>query len=635
MRNTSRIGKYVGVILAVFVVVSLVTSLGAAAYAISDHGGQDIDPADEVYITDDGAVAVYTGDDVDAEVVTAEFGADVATGLVNGVFEVEDDDVDDIDGQIGVELRESVFTGEGDLTVTDVEELDSFTLTAEGEHSQDASFVRSEFDGVLTGDQPLPAAESAGDLSLTADRLSIDADVQLGAEPTGDEVAELISLTIREDGDGFAITGEERQEIRFGAERWDSEENATIALQQRFGSVAESFGGSADVTLRDHDFTEGDDRTPASAHVEYTVEMTDVRGGMTDFLVEAVAEEGDDVVGDTERDALRESLNELVIDEVSVSFIEGTQGEVSVGTNIVLENYQSSVTAALDIAEDEGTVDEDQVEEVQETFDAQAASGLEQTISWGVTTEPAEGVDEPGASAVTGELAYETENWDAYMQERYGDDPEMTEATFDATLSAEDETVDADFSFSVDHGDFMDTAVDEAIAELRGEDDIDEDELAFLEAFDDSDIQVAKSDIVFGSDTVEVRAAGQFDNLSAFTRASDAPGVESVSQIYGEAVNDDSGEVYVYITDERLTEETVRETAFVGEETTVHAADEWDREFPRMDTDEVANYLGVDIASDDDGDEDSTDADDDGPGFGIAVAVAGLLGLALLARRAR
>jgi len=349
---------------------------------------------------------------------------------------------------------------------------------------------------------------------------------------------------------------------------------------------------------------------------------------MNQLLVDSLVSDGTINISDAEAAALAESLDELEITRIEAAYVRGERGAVGGSATVVLENYQEPVLAYMDsVAAEDGVLTPDQVAETRAVFEAQQRADLRQAVTWRVGVEPAA---ESGMSVVSGEVAYETENWDAYVEERHGGDlSNQPEATFDVEAESDGDRIDLEMAFRIDHDDFVDEALDRATGSLQGETsaELGDDGMRFLEAFDDSDIQVARSDIVFGNETVEVRAAGQFDNLSAFDRVQPAAG--SVTHIYGETIENDGAETYVYVEGENLTAETIRETPFADGNTTVHPQGEWDREFPRMDTVEVASYLGIELDDGDDGDDGGSDGTDgsDVPtvpilvGGGAAVAV--------------
>ncbi|MEF8821887.1 MAG: hypothetical protein V5A52_06385 [Halovenus sp.] len=598
--------RLVVAVVGALLLASVVGGMVTAQHALADTEDSDvIEPADDVYITEDGAVLVYESETTDSEDVVANFGGDVATGLVNGVVEIEDNSTEDVHGSLGVELSESTLAGDGNITVRDVDDVGEFAFSAEGEHSSTDSYLTSEFEGQIDAESQMTTGTVQGEFVATADQLTFTTDVEVGGEPADSAVVESIDVLVEQRDNGFTASVDRRRQLLFGAEQWETREKASQALEQRYGPVAESLGGTVDITIESYAFEAGDETTPATLDIGYTVRLDGVRDRLSGMLVDALVADGTINISEAEATALEESLDELELTRVEASYVQGEGGAVSGSTTVVLSNYQEPVLAYMDsVAVEDGVLTQDQVEEARAVFEAQESADLTQELSWSVAVEPAA---ESGMSVVSGDVSYETENWEAYVQERHGGDlSNQPEATFDVDAESDGDTIDLEMSFRIDHDDFVDEALDQATSGLQGETNagVGDDSMQFLEAFDDSDIKVAQSDIVFGNETVEVQAAGQFENLSAFHRI--APADSTISHIYGGSTGEDTAETYVYVEDRNLTAETVRETPFADANTTVHPQGEWDREFPRMDTGEVGDYLGVEV------DNEEGDRDDDG-----------------------
>lgn len=621
-RSRSRL---IVVVVGALLLASVVGGIVTAEHALADtENGNVVEPADDVYVTEDGAVLVYESETTGSEEVVANFGGDVATGLVNGVVEFEDNSTEDVRGALGVELNESTLAGDGNITVQDIDDVGEFTFSAEGEHSSTDSYFTSEFEGQADAESQVPSGTVQGEFVATADQLRFTTDVEVGGEPADSAVVESIDVLIEQRDNGFTASVDRQRQLRFGAERWETREKASQALEQQYGPVAESLGSTVDITIESYAFEAGDQTSPATLDIGYTVRLDGARDRLTGMLVDALVADGTIDISEAEASALEESLDELELTRVEASYVQGESGAVSGSTTVVISNYQEPVLAYMDsVAVEDGALTQDQVDETRAVFEAQERADLTQELSWSVAVEPAA---ESGMSAISSNVSYETENWEAYVEERHGGDlSNQPEATFDVSAESDGDRVDLDMSFRVDHDDFVDQALDQATTSLQGDTNagVGDESMQFLEAFDDSDIEVAKSDIVFGNETVEVQAAGQFENLSAFHRL--GPADSTINHIYGESVGEDTAETYVYVEDGNLTAETVRETPFADANTTVHPQGEWDREFPRMDMGEAGDYLGVEVSEEEEG-------DDNGSGLpailmlvggGVAVLVTG------------
>jgi len=155
-------GRLIVAVIGTLLLVSVVGGLVTAQHALAETDDGDVaEPADEAYITEDGAVLVYENGTAGSEDVVARFGGDVATGLVNGVVEFDDNSTEDVHGSLGVELTESVLAGNGNVTLRNVEEVGEFSLSAEGEHSNTDSYLTSEFEGKIEADRGVETGEAA------------------------------------------------------------------------------------------------------------------------------------------------------------------------------------------------------------------------------------------------------------------------------------------------------------------------------------------------------------------------------------------------------------------------------------------------------------------------------------------
>ena len=576
----------------------------------NETGSDDdrIEPADEAYITEDGAVLVYENETEDSDAVAVEYGGDVATGLVDGIVEIKDEDTENITGTLGLEAREDSVSGDANLSFQNVQDLDNFTFTAEGEHTANDSYFTSEFEGQIeTGkdDRRRRAitGETHGTFVTTADQLRFTANASVGDSPSSEDAVRQMDYLVEENAEtnGFTVTVAEKKDVRFAPERWNSKANATETLNQQYMQTADQYGGSADVTVEAYQYEKASSSEPGTVTIEYTVELENVREGMNEQLVQSLASDQRMNLTDEETATLQESLDSLELTRVEISYVQGTRGNISASTTVVLTDYQDPVLTYMDtVAEQDDSISAEDVNTTRKTFEAQEAADLRQELTWSASASPGE---KEGITVVEASAEYQTENWEEYLQERHdGDLSNQTEATFNIEATSEGEKVDVEMTFQVNREDVIDDAVERAVAESKNHpDDVDEEEMQFLKAFNESDVHVAKTDIVFGEDTVEVRAAGQFENLSAFQQTQDdIPANTGVNHVYGESnATTNTTETYVYVENGNLTADSIKDTKLADSDTEVHAQGEWDREFPRLNTTDTANYLDVETEPED------------------------------------
>jgi PGF-CTERM protein len=126
-----------------------------------------------------------------------------------------------------------------------------------------------------------------------------------------------------------------------------------------------------------------------------------------------------------------------------------------------------------------------------------------------------------------------------------------------------------------------------------------------------------------------VEAGAAFDNGTALASAIEAAEDIRITEVVGEQEN---GGVVTYVKTEgfveETTEEAVRSRDQVGDQTTVNLPGNWDRDFPEMDRQAAADYLGVEVEG---GDEGGSPL----PGFGFAVALVALTVAAVVVGRRR
>jgi len=622
--------QFFAVLVAVLIVTSI--SFGAVGATSLDGGelatdGDDaVEAADEVYELDDGVVAVYEGEDEldDDDLSAVEFSGDVTTGLVNAVVEGEHDGDEDVVGEVNLLLDEEQFVGAGDLTVDHYGEISDLDVNVEGEQSSSNSYLDAS-GSVEVSDAVQPmVAGSTGTIDVSSDSMQLDAGVNMEyAHGMGDETEQVTETVIETTGNDVVVSQtEENRVVHFNAQEWESEENVEQMLQMQYDGMAQELGGHAEVTVHSHEFHEETETEPATVDVDYTIELVDVRDSLGDVIVEELEADPAIDLDAEESAALADAFNEIEINEISVTDVETGDG-MSIDVTADIENYEDALQSYMHAAVDDDVVEEEDIEEMDAAFEAQSASDLQQTIEWDV------GVDtETAGSDVEFDVQYTTENWDSYIDEysdRVGDTP--NDMTFSLTATGDSDTVDVQVDGEVERGDFIDQAIEYIVADMEDDPSVSDSDVKFFEALNDADLQVAKSDIIFAEDTVEFRASGQFDELDALQEL----GGDDAANVAHIMTDDSDGELngYVYL-DESLDD--VENSDYVDADTQVYAADEHDEEFPRMDTEEVADYLGVEH-----GELTDDTSDDSIPGFGVPVAVAALaaiLGAALfLARR--
>lgn len=591
----------------------------------------DAEPADEIYVDGDGnAVLVYEEDTEDEEV---EFGADVGAGLVHALV-VSDAEVDDTDvtGSGTAVLTRDAFSGNGTFAAPRPEELADLTVDAEGVHDEaDSRFdatAHARFDqDDRRGGLPIDRGTAEGTATVTASTFQATAAVDATlAEPLGDDRRH--AFTVSETDGTYTLEADESYVVsEWRAEQWESRERAEETLRNRYGSVAEEFGGTGEVTLESYSFTETADGR-YRLDVAYSVTYHDVEEGLTRELTRTLAETDEVDLDESELDDLEGRLGELTVEEVHVDF-EQRRDEVTASFRMHLENYDQVVHAGLDVAEaaDTGEVDlEEDVQRTRDVLDAQAAADLERRYTVRVD------VASVGGSAVEFDLesTYRTENWQAYVAELEDRGIERTDLSYEVHAESRGDEIETTAAVELQGDDLVGGAT-EALLGVASEEDAEFQE--YVQAFRDAGFEKARVDVSVTEGTVRLEGATAFENMTAL-QASLAES-EQVPAFESAVARTDNGTVRTYVrvpgaTAADADEGTVRELAYVDDDTEVHLAGTWDRSFPEADTQSAREYLGLTPTPEpDDG---GVMADGAGPGIGAAVAAL-LATVALLARR--
>ncbi len=161
----------------------------------------------------------------------------------------------------------------------------------------------------------------------------------------------------------------------------------------------------------------------------------------------------------------------------------------------------------------------------------------------------------------------------------------------------------------------MDDLAETVLTSIAQEFQHESDELgSFASTLENADLEIAKVDADFDSETVTFEAGAKFDSTESLVESGLFGDDIVLTQIAG-TEEDDGVATYVYLQNtegEELLADDLSEHGLVDDETTVYDPGEGDREFAEMDTDAAAAYLGVDL------DGDSI------PGFGPVVVFAGM-----------
>ena len=242
------------------VAVMLCGTVAAAAPAAASDASidsqeldDDVEPADEIYVDEDGnAVLVYEEEDGDDELTTFDLGMHVSEGLAHTliVAEPEQEELDEnATGGLSVVLENDRLFGEGNLQTDSPEEIKDLSLDVYGEQTSENSEFDANLEAVVEaedGTQDFQSFETTGDASVTPDTFSTTGDVT--AEWNTVQPGEFSYDVSVSDTDGGYTVDVTQDEIvsQFQTGSWETEAAAQETLEQRYGTIGEQFGGSGD-----------------------------------------------------------------------------------------------------------------------------------------------------------------------------------------------------------------------------------------------------------------------------------------------------------------------------------------------------------------------------------------------------
>lgn len=643
--TAGRVRRLLAALLAALLVASAgVAGAGgvAAAQTQEDDGPE---PADEVYVEEDGdAVLVYESDSSSEDLQHLEFGLDVSRNLMHMLVVGNATGAEDVEANATAVLTPDGFVGNGSVAATRPEALKSLSVDVTGARTTE----RAEADldvGVTVSNEEMPAArllESArtsGELSVSGDRITSSGELTADlATPMGEPASH--EFTIAETDGRYTVTADQSYVVReYAADRWETREAARQTLEAQYASVARSLGGTAEITLDSYAFENASRAGTYRLDVAYTVTYEGVEDGVAQQLGMVLASSEETDLTREEARAIGQRVTELTVEEIAVSYRQG-QGSVDASYSLALDNYDEVVMAGLDAARSLRTDDgagetfQERLEAFRARFEARRAADLTETYTW-------DGSLSTTRSALTFQLAgsYRTQNWGAYVDELESRNVPFADVTFEFHAATEGERVTADAAVEVGQRELVDGLAQGALGLLESEEADNAQARELIEAFRSAGFEKSRMDVGMRDGRVRIEAGAAFENMSAFEGALESTdGIPPVTSVVGRTEN---GSTTTYVRasgafPENATEEDVRSAAYVDEDTTVHLPGTWNRSFPEMDARGASEYLGLPFetpTSGDGGDGGDGATDGNGPGFGAAAAALAVALAALLVHR--
>ncbi|AEH38761.1 hypothetical protein [Halopiger xanaduensis] len=642
--------------LAVLVVLSVLATSGLAG-ATQAQAGADTDDAlesaDELYLNDDGSgVLVYADDDNDVK--EYQIGADVTEGLAHVLIadDVEDGELENAEGNVSAVLEDDMFSANGALTMEQPPEVEDLDVQISGEQSAETSEFDADVYALLGGGESgdiqqlsstqqaslFESAETSGSIETTADtfRTSGNVSVDFGASSmaTGDSPEETFAfdLTETETENGYEVAvserGTEQAFLTDPAEQWGTEADAKATLEEQYSSLADDLGGDVTVEIDHHSFEEQSADTYWK-ELDYTITYEGI-----DDLEDNLADElADDSTADLDREEAEEIAGQVTNVEIeTVQFDLTSSAEAMDATwTVEIGEYAPLLTSAVELSEasmeDELEGDDadqfgEQLEDFETRLEAQQAADLRSTFEWDASATYTDDNRVELEATATGD----TENYDAYTDELADRGIDMSDerVVFEFNAATEDEQISVDGNVEIGTEDLAETALTSVADSIRQEQDAGQFG-AFASALEESELEIAKVDLDFDNETVELEAGAKFNGTESLLEDGILGENVVLTQISG---GSDEGATYVYVEDpdgEELDQDALAEQGLVDDDTDVYEPGEGDREFAEMDTEAATTYLGVDA-----------EGGDGMPGFGPAAGlIGGAIAVALLAARRR
>lgn len=627
----------VGALLVVCLLLGSVGTLGGvdttAAQPFEEpiDGIDATDDSDAVYVSETGdAVLVY---DRPHETTALEgtFGVETDTGLAHARYEGAIDGDADLIGDATFRSDQASVASSGALLVTDPDSITDLEADIDVRQTERESTSMGDVRATVTDrETAYSSVRTTGDLEVTAGSVTGSGTIHTTAHDDTAAVAETtdaLEVTLSETADGTHLTVEERRPVEdWERERWNTRQDASETLENQFSSIAIELGGTADGTLESYQFTEDGDR--ATVEYEYDVTYLGVDERAAEAAVELVQEQSATDLTAAEARVLADRIESTQFEELWLA-VDRDGPRTTIDWSLEASGYEQLVLGTVEIAESIDALDDglaDQFDDVRAVLETRTETDLRQTASWNVSVE-----DNGEATTIDATWRADAENWAAYTQALEDRDLEALIPETTATVNAD--TTGEGIDIAYEYETTAEGALDRTLAELERTAGDSSDVVARVRAFHDTfqSAELTRADVTLDDETYELEAAAAAPDGS-FETESIADGDElSVSAVYVEST-DTSSTVYV-VADGYVREEptgaAVDDRTQVGPETAVYMPGEWEREFPQLDAERAAAFLGTDLDAYDERDGDETAREMIIPlvaGVLVAVALVGYYG---------
>ncbi len=589
------------------------------------------EPADDVYLGDNGSVVLQYEDDSE-DLNEFDVGMDVSEGLVHMlvVDDVENPDEEVESANFSAILDQQGLSGSGSMVMQQPDDLEQLDVDVTGEVSEDANEFDAEMSGTFDSESTSATTVStSGEIAATADRFETTGEMSAETDTTGSGSDMRVDASVTETKNGYTVDVTQEQTLsQLTASQWETREQAKQTLQSQYGMLAMNLGGSSEIEITNYDF-QNQSSGQSQLNIAYTVTYTGIDSGIEEQLTEQLA--NSEAYDLSHSEATEVATSVTAVDLEHISFMtDVSEGTVDAEWDVAIANYDELTVAMVDLmeaSEMNAGLPPDQLENARTAIEAQQAANLESTVSWDGSFEQTSSGEVSVDTTVTGN----TENWDTYIDELESRDIESpNDVTFELTAETDSDKLSMDGEFELEAKELAGQTINrwaESITNRQSSPTMSSETEEFVSALEDSKLEVARIDAGVKEGTVRVEAGARFENMSAITdTVSDSM---SISGIATEQTNE-TASMYVYVDEmdgidtASATKSDLEHLSVVGPETTVHEAGEWDEEFPEADTDSMSEFLEQSNGESDSKTKDETNGSDDIPGFGIGAGLAAL-----------
>lgn len=583
---TSRLRS---VVAALFVMLLVVSSTVAGAGSDSS-GDSTLSPADEIYIEDDGdAVLVYKANANGSKI---DFGLNTSEGLFHALVVTDFNRSSELEVNATAIMTGESFTGNGTLSVPRPESLSNLSVDVTGIRTSEKSRFDMNASATISEKAALPPAvidraRISGNVTMAPSNFKAAVEAHVKLPRRSDTPMHQEFRITEKDGTYTVDASQEYSVFEVAAQRWSTRAQAKRTLTQRYVSIAQSMGGTADLTLESYSFTKNGGQNRLD--IEYTITYHGIERGLIDQLTTRLSTAEKIDLPRSEIQKITRQLWTFNINELYVKYDQRGRS-IDVAMRIDLENYDVVVVAALNIAEtsiEHNSSVNTSIQQFRDRFEAQQAANLEQRYTFSAVLDR-----KPQTTTINTELQYRTDNWKQYVQELADRGVETSDVVYELHVATNDGNITAEASFEIGQKDLLHQMTGRLLNASSKQESSRAREM--IKAFQEAGFRKARMDVSIHDGRLRVETGAAFENMTELRDAFATTEMgQNVQSIVGRTEN---GSVKSYIRIENAVPENaaksdVRELEYVSDDTAIHMAGSWDAEFPSTNTTKARTYL--------------------------------------------